>query len=183
MEGNADRGEDYVLFASHWRYGSGMMLPHSTQRTLPTLWSSSETQSEIIRLCVHAQSGGVGRGGSVPCPGSLGFRMHLRDGRILVADVLYPSSPESVMQDTKYRSGGGRLLVLSGNLIQIGSYRDALCYVLRRKRGLSLTETILTRSRRDTRPTTLFSSVTARWRIPSLAMSRLASRTVQLMSI
>jgi len=39
---------------------------------------------------------------------------------------------------------------------------DALRYVLRRNRGLSLTDTIFTRSRTDKMPTTLLSSVTAR---------------------
>ena len=37
-----------------------MRLPHSTQRTLPASCSSSETQSEIRRLCVQALEGLIG---------------------------------------------------------------------------------------------------------------------------
>ena len=48
-------GGDYAPLANHWRCGSGMTPPHSIQRTLPALCSSSETQSEIRRLCVQTQ--------------------------------------------------------------------------------------------------------------------------------
>lgn len=59
---NSDGRRNYVPLASCWRCGSGMMLPHSTQRTLPASCSSSVTQSEIRRLCIQAQSGLNGRG-------------------------------------------------------------------------------------------------------------------------
>ena len=47
---------DYAFLASHWRYGSGMTPPHSTQRTLPASCSSAVTQSEIRRLFVQVQN-------------------------------------------------------------------------------------------------------------------------------
>ena len=49
--------KSYVFLASRWRCGSGMMAPHSMQRTLPALCSSSDTESEINRLWVQEQSG------------------------------------------------------------------------------------------------------------------------------
>ncbi len=52
---------DYVSLDSRWRCGSGMTLPHSTQCTLPALCSSSETQSDIRRLCVQVAGGLIGR--------------------------------------------------------------------------------------------------------------------------
>ncbi|MEY4704693.1 MAG: hypothetical protein RL042_889 [Nitrospirota bacterium] len=47
-------------------------------------------------------------------------------------------------------------------LAPCASRRNIVGYVLRRNLGLSLTDTILTRSRTDKIPTTLLSSVTAR---------------------
>ena len=67
---------DYVPLDSHWRCGSGTMLPHSTQRTLPARCSSSETESEIRRLCVQAWGGFFGRGVGA-CPGPSIFTMLL----------------------------------------------------------------------------------------------------------
>jgi hypothetical protein len=55
-----------------------MTAPHSTQRTLPALRSSSETQSEIRRLCAQVQGGLIG---SVcgACFGFLRFTVHIWD--------------------------------------------------------------------------------------------------------
>ena len=47
----------YVPLAFCWRCGLGMMPPHSTQRTMPAPCSSSETESEITRLCVQVRGG------------------------------------------------------------------------------------------------------------------------------
>lgn len=112
-----------------------MMLPHSTQRTLPA-WCS---------LCLLTERG-------------------------IIAVITYACH----VQGSLWKKAFGHNRLRRGN---------AVPYVLRRNRGLSLTDTILTRSRTDKRPTTLFSSVTARWRIRASAMSLLASRTVRLMSI
>jgi hypothetical protein len=57
----SERRGDYVSLASRWRCGSGMTLPHSKQCTLPALCSSSETQSEIRRLCVQVEGGLIRR--------------------------------------------------------------------------------------------------------------------------
>ena len=73
-------GGDYVPMASRWRWGSRMMPPHSTQRTLLALCSSSETQSEIRRLCVQAQDGLIGSGCGAR-PDSPRFMVHLWDGK------------------------------------------------------------------------------------------------------
>ena len=51
------RRRGYVPLAFRWRCGSGMTLSHSTQRTMPVSCSSSETESEIRRLCVHVRGG------------------------------------------------------------------------------------------------------------------------------
>ena len=102
-----DGRRDYVPLASRWRCGSGMTPPHSTQRTLPVLCSSSETQSEIRRLCIQAQGGLIGNGCGA-CPDSSRFTVHLRDGTyVLLTDLRYRSSPISVMQDTTYGNVGG----------------------------------------------------------------------------
>lgn len=70
----------YVPYSSHWRCGSGMTHPHSTHRTLPARCSSSETQSEIRRLCVQAWGGFIG-GDCRARPDCSGFMAHLRGGR------------------------------------------------------------------------------------------------------
>ncbi len=58
-----------------------MRLPHSTQRTLPASCSSSETQSEIRRLCVQALEGLI-RGVRGACLDRSGFTVHLpQDGK------------------------------------------------------------------------------------------------------
>ena len=67
---------DYVSLDSRWRCGSGMTLPHSTQCTLPALRSSSETQSEIRRLCLQA-AGGLNGKVCWTSPGFSRFTVHL----------------------------------------------------------------------------------------------------------
>ena len=47
------RKRGYAPLAFCWRCGLGMTLPHSTHRTLPASCSSSETESEIRRLCAQ----------------------------------------------------------------------------------------------------------------------------------
>ena len=71
---------DYVSLDFRWRCGSGMMLPHSTQSTFPALRSSSETQSEITRLCVQGvqAEGGLIERVRGSCPGSPSSMVHLR---------------------------------------------------------------------------------------------------------
>jgi hypothetical protein len=69
---------DYVSLDSRWRCGSGMTLPHSTQCTLPALCSSSETQSEIRRLCLQI-AGGLNGKVCWTGPGFSRFTMHLWD--------------------------------------------------------------------------------------------------------
>jgi hypothetical protein len=69
---------DYVSLDSRWRCGSGMTLPHSTQCTLPALCSSSETQSEIRRLCRQIAGGVIGRVCGAG-PDFSRFTVHLRD--------------------------------------------------------------------------------------------------------
>ena len=71
-------GEGYVPLDSRLRCGSGMTLPHSTQCTLPALCSSSETQSEIRRLCLQVAGGLIGNVCGAR-PGSSRFMVHLRD--------------------------------------------------------------------------------------------------------
>jgi len=73
-----DGRRDYVSLNSRWRCGSGMTPPHSIQRTLPASCSSSVTQSEIRRLCVHMRGGLIG-GGCGGRPDSSRFTVHLRD--------------------------------------------------------------------------------------------------------
>src|SRR2546427_9665005 len=75
-----DGRRGYVPLASNWKCGSGTTPPHSTQRTLPALCSSSETQSEIRRLCVQAQGGLIERVWGA-CRDPLRFMVHLRDGK------------------------------------------------------------------------------------------------------
>ena len=102
-----DGRSDYVPLVSRWRCGSGTTPPHSTQRTLPALCSSSETQSEIRRLCAQAQGRLIGSGCGAR-PDSSRFTMHLRESKqVLLADVLYRSSLVPAMQDTKYGNVGG----------------------------------------------------------------------------
>src|SRR6185295_743752 len=69
---------DYVSLDSRWRCGSGMTLPHSTQCTLPALCSSSETQSEIRRLCRQIAGGVIGSVCGAG-PDFSRFTVHLRD--------------------------------------------------------------------------------------------------------
>jgi hypothetical protein len=69
---------DYVFLHSRWRCGSGMTLPHSTQCTLPALCSSSETQSEIRRLCLQVAGGLNGKVCWID-PGFSRFMVHLWD--------------------------------------------------------------------------------------------------------
>ena len=100
---------DYVPLDSRWRCGSGMTLPHSTQRTMPALCSSSETQSEIRRLCAQVQGGFIVRDCGA-CPDLSMFTVHLRDGTyVLLTDLRYRSSLVSVMQATGYGKVGGSL--------------------------------------------------------------------------
>ena len=84
-----DGRRDYVVLASRWRWGSGMTPSHSTQRTLPALCSSSETQSEIRRLCIQVQGGLIGRGCGAR-PDSSRFTVLLWDGKlVLLTDLMY----------------------------------------------------------------------------------------------
>jgi hypothetical protein len=53
-----------------------MTPPHSTQRTFPALCSSSETQSEITRLCAQAKDGLIERVCGT-CFGTLRFMAHI----------------------------------------------------------------------------------------------------------
>ena len=77
-----------------------MTLPHSTQCTLPALCSSSETQSEISRLCLQVAGGLIGKVCGAR-PGFSRFTMHLWDGKqIMLTDLRYHSSLVSAMQDT-----------------------------------------------------------------------------------
>lgn len=77
-EGYNSKGRDYIPLDFRWRWGLGIMLPHSTQRTLPALCSSSVTLSEIRRPCAQAPVLAIG-GGFVACSGSLSFTLHLSD--------------------------------------------------------------------------------------------------------
>jgi len=84
-----------------WRWGSKMMSPHSTQRTLPALCSSSETQSEIRRLCRQAQGGVIG-GGCAIRPDSSRSIVHLSNGEEdSLADFHYRNSLISSKQGIK----------------------------------------------------------------------------------
>jgi hypothetical protein len=74
------REGDYVPLAFHWRWGSRMMRPHSTQRTLRALCSSSETQSEMRRLCAQAR-GGLIESGCAVRPDSSTFIVHLSNDK------------------------------------------------------------------------------------------------------
>ena len=104
---------DYVPLDSRWRCGSGMTPPHSTQRTLPALCSSSKTQSEIRRLCVQVQGGLIVRDCGA-CPDPSMFTVHLRDGTyVLLTDLRYRSSLVSVMQDQNMGRWAVPLLILS----------------------------------------------------------------------
>jgi hypothetical protein len=86
-----------------------MTPPHSTQRTMPALCSSSETQSEIRRLCAQVQGGLIVKDCGA-CPDPSMFTVHLRDGTyVLLTDLRYRSSLVSVMQATKYGKVGGPL--------------------------------------------------------------------------
>jgi hypothetical protein len=86
-----------------------MTPPHSTQSTFPALRSSSETQSEITRLCVQAEGGLIERVRGA-CPDPSMFTVHLRDGTyVLLTDLRYRSSLVSVMQAKKYGKVGGPL--------------------------------------------------------------------------
>ncbi len=71
----------YVPLAFRWRCGSGMTLSHSTQRTMPASCSSSVTGMEIMRLCIQARGGFVGRDcrARPDCPR---FMMHLQGSRV-----------------------------------------------------------------------------------------------------
>jgi hypothetical protein len=53
-----------------------MTLPHSTQRTEPSLCSSVETLSEMRRLCLQVEEVSIGRGWGA-CPDFLRFTMDL----------------------------------------------------------------------------------------------------------
>ena len=76
--GNINGRRDYVSLLSPWRCGLGMMPPHSTHRTMPASCCSTETKSEIRRVCVQAQGGLFGRDvGARFDPSS--FMVHLRD--------------------------------------------------------------------------------------------------------
>lgn len=67
----------YNPLASRWKWGSGMTLPHSMQHTFPAMCSSSETLSEIRRLCVQARGGLVG-GHCSARPDCSRFMVHLQ---------------------------------------------------------------------------------------------------------
>lgn len=56
------------------------MAPHSTQRTLPPLCSSSVTLSEIMRLCTHVQNGLIGKDSGWPFELFWGT-MHLQESK------------------------------------------------------------------------------------------------------
>jgi hypothetical protein len=93
-----------------------MTPPHSTQRTLPALCSSSETQLEIKRLCVQAQGGLIGSGWIARFDSSR-FIVHLSNCQeVLLADFCYRKPPIFATQDTKLweQGRGATLLVLSG---------------------------------------------------------------------
>ena len=79
-EPEGEQSWDYVLLGSRWRCGSGRTPPHSTQRTMPVLCSSSVTLSEIRRLCVQAQAALIGRDCGVR-PDPSRFTVHLWDGK------------------------------------------------------------------------------------------------------
>lgn len=71
----------YVPLAFRWRCGSGMTLSHSTQRTMPASCSSSVTRMEIMRLCIQARGGFVGRDCRAR-PDCSRFMMHLQGIRV-----------------------------------------------------------------------------------------------------
>ena len=71
----------YVSLVFRWRCGSGMTLSHSTQRTMPASCSSSVTRMEIMRLCIQARGGFVGRDCSAR-PDCSRFMMHLQGSRV-----------------------------------------------------------------------------------------------------
>jgi hypothetical protein len=86
-----------------------MTSPHSTQSTLPALRSSSETQSEITRLCVQVEGGLIERVRGA-CPDPSMFTVHLRDGTyVLLTDLRYHDHLAPAMQATKYGKVGGPL--------------------------------------------------------------------------
>ena len=99
--------KDYAPLAFHWRWGSRMTLPHSTQRTLPALCSSSETQSEMRRLCVQAQGELIESGCAVRLDSSR-FIVHLSNGKEdLLANFHHRKPPVFAIQGTKYGNVGG----------------------------------------------------------------------------
>lgn len=102
-----DGRRDYVPLAFRWRSGSGTTPLHSTHRTLPALCSSSVTQSEMRRLCVQAQRGLSGTDCGA-CFDPSRFTVYLWDGKqVSLADLRYPNSLVTAMQDTKYENAVG----------------------------------------------------------------------------
>lgn len=75
------RRRGYVPLAFRWRCGSGMTLSHSTQRTMPAWRSFFEAQLEIMRLCIHARGGLVGRDCSAR-PDCSRIMVHLQGSRV-----------------------------------------------------------------------------------------------------
>ncbi len=78
---NRYRRRGYVPLAFRWRCGSGMTLSHSTQRTMPASCSSSVTRMEIMRLCMQARGGLVGRD-CIARPDCSRFMAHLQGSRV-----------------------------------------------------------------------------------------------------
>jgi hypothetical protein len=89
-----------------------MTPPHSTQSTFPALRSSSETQSEITRLCVQAEGGLIGSGRGA-CSGSLRFTGISGTHAGVAAAFSHHDRLVSAMQDGKYGNVDGSLLMLS----------------------------------------------------------------------
>ena len=118
-ERNICRRKDYASLAFHWRWGSRMTLPHSTQRTLPALCSSSETQSEMRRLCVQAQGGLIESGCAVRLESSR-FIVHLSNGKEdLIANFYYRNPPVCAIQDTENGNEGGQAADTAWRLMDV----------------------------------------------------------------
>ncbi len=114
-----------------------MTPPHSTQRTLPAFCSSTETQSENMRLCVQAQRRRVGSGYKA-CSDTLKFMMHFRVTVGFSFRLIWWSYSRTLVKALSTRTGFSCRIDTTSNVVvcTIGGKRSAACFVQKSKKAV-----------------------------------------------
>jgi hypothetical protein len=123
----------YTPLASRWECGSEMTPPHSTQRTLPAFCSSTETQYEIMRLCVQAQGRLIGSG-CTACSDTVKFTIHFRVTVGFSFRLVWRSYSRTLVKALSTRTGFSCQIDTTSNVVVVRQQGKEVLRVLRRSR-------------------------------------------------